>query len=98
MSYQIKFDEAQKQLLHLIEAAIQGEAVIIFNNDNQAVQLVPIKVPLRAPKFGSAKGLVEIANDFDEPLSDFFISKGVTPCPRKPPAKPTPSVAGWPKS
>ena len=71
MSRQIKVDQAQKQLLDLIEAALQGEDVFIFNDNDQAVQLVPVKVPIRIARFGSASGLVEMTNDFDEPLSDF---------------------------
>jgi antitoxin (DNA-binding transcriptional repressor) of toxin-antitoxin stability system len=71
LSYQVKFDEAQKQLLNLIEAAIQGEDVFIFKDNDQVVQLVPVKIPRRRAQFGSAKGLVEVSDDFDEPLSDF---------------------------
>jgi hypothetical protein len=32
---------------------------------------VPVKIPRRRAQFGSAKGLVEVSDDFDEPLSDF---------------------------
>ena len=35
------------------------------------VQLVPVAQSERRPRFGSAKGLIEIADDFDEPLEDF---------------------------
>lgn len=70
MVYQIKLDEAKARLLDLIEAAIKGEEVFILKDDQQAVQLVPVE-PLRQPKFGSAEGLIIIAEDFDAPLEDF---------------------------
>ncbi len=35
------------------------------------VQLVPVEPPKRQPQFGSAKGLIVMADDFDAPLADF---------------------------
>lgn len=32
---------------------------------------VPFKAAKRHPQFGSAQGLLEIADDFDDPLADF---------------------------
>jgi len=32
------------------------------------VQLVPIEPPKRRPQFGSARGLIVLAEDFDAPL------------------------------
>jgi antitoxin (DNA-binding transcriptional repressor) of toxin-antitoxin stability system len=71
MTYQVKLDEAKVRLLDLIEAAIRGEDVFILKDDYPAVQLVPVEPPKRHPQFGSAKGLVVIAEDFDTPLEDF---------------------------
>ena len=71
MIYQITLDEAKTQLLDLIEAAIKGDEVFILKNDQQAVQLIPSLPPKRQPQFGSAKGLIQIADDFDAPLEDF---------------------------
>ena len=69
--YQVKLDEARARLLTLINAAIEGENVFIFKDDQQVVQLVPVTPPLRHPQFGSAKGLIVMADDFDAPLEDF---------------------------
>jgi antitoxin (DNA-binding transcriptional repressor) of toxin-antitoxin stability system len=69
--YQVKLDDAKGRLLALINAAIRGEKVLIFKDDQQVVQLVPVAPPERHPQFGSAKGLVVIADDFDAPLKDF---------------------------
>ncbi|PIZ26007.1 MAG: prevent-host-death protein, partial [Chloroflexi bacterium CG_4_10_14_0_8_um_filter_57_5] len=35
------------------------------------VQLVPLKQMLRSRKAGSAKGMIQMADDFDAPLGDF---------------------------
>ena len=69
--HQVSLDEAKMHLLDLIETAIKGENVFIFKNAQQVVQLVPIEPPKRNPQFGSAKGLVTMADDFDAPLADF---------------------------
>ena len=69
--YQVKLEEAKNRLLTLINAAIKGEKVLIWTDDQQAVQIVPIAPPKRHPQFGSAKGLIAMADDFDAPLQDF---------------------------
>lgn len=71
MQYQIALDEAKVRLLDLIEAALKGDDVFILKDDQQAVQLIPVEPPRRQPKFGSAAGLIWIADDFDAPLEDF---------------------------
>lgn len=65
---QISIAEASKQLIELIEAAINGEEIIITQDERPIAKLVPFKQGRRA---GSAKGLVTISEDFDEPLEDF---------------------------
>ena len=65
MTYQVKLDEAKVPLLDLIEAAIRGENVLILKDDRPVVQLTPVEPPKRHPQFGSAKGLVVVAEDFD---------------------------------
>ncbi len=65
--YRVTFDEAQGKLLALINAAIEGEQVLIFTDDQEVVQLVPVIPPERYPQFGSAKGLIKVADDFDAP-------------------------------
>lgn len=63
--------EAQKNLPELVQSAIEGDEVIIWLNDKKHVQLIPVAHPKRNAKFGSAKGLIHIADDFDAPLEDF---------------------------
>lgn len=55
----------------VIEVAISGEEVVIKRDNQPAVKLVSASPVKRRPKFGSAKGLVKISEDFDEPLEDF---------------------------
>jgi antitoxin (DNA-binding transcriptional repressor) of toxin-antitoxin stability system len=66
----ITLKEAQAHLLDLIESALQGTTVLIAKDNQQIVQLVPVAQPMRR-QFGSAKGLIAIADDFDAPLADF---------------------------
>jgi len=68
---QVSLSEAQKRLLTLVDAAIQGETVLIVRDDEHTVQLVPVSSGKPVRKAGSAKGLVSIAADFEAPLSDF---------------------------
>jgi len=45
--------------------------VFILKDDHPVVQLVPLEPAKRHPQFGSATGLVVMAEDFDAPLEDF---------------------------
>jgi antitoxin (DNA-binding transcriptional repressor) of toxin-antitoxin stability system len=65
---QISIFEVSKNLPGLIEAVINGKEIIITKDDQPVVKLVPFK---RGRRAGSAKGLVTISDDFDEPLEDF---------------------------
>ncbi len=71
MIHQIDYEEAKISLYDLIESAINGEKIFIKTNNNFGVQLVPRELPKPKRQFGSAKGLIEIADDFDAPLDDF---------------------------
>lgn len=68
---QVKLDEAAAQLAALIDAAIRGEVVFITTDNQETVQLVLVKQARPPRRFGSAKGLIEMADDFDAPLDDF---------------------------
>jgi antitoxin (DNA-binding transcriptional repressor) of toxin-antitoxin stability system len=69
--HQIRLQEAETQLAKLIETAAGGEEVIITRSDGTSFKIVPMGVATAIPKFGSAKGLVRMSDDFDEPLEDF---------------------------
>lgn len=68
---QVSLVEAAASLSDLVRAAIDGEEVILLDGERPAIRLVPIPSikPDRQP--GSAKGLIWISDDFDEPLEEF---------------------------
>lgn len=61
--------EAESHLAELVAEAADGEEVVITRSDGASFKIVPVVGTL--PKFGSARGLVEMSEDFDEPLEDF---------------------------
>lgn len=67
----VNLDEPRSRLLELVDAAFGGERVIIGKDDEQLVQLVPVASTKKQRQFGSAKGLIKMAEDFDALLSDF---------------------------
>lgn len=72
MVHHVTIDEAQSDLRALIDAAVNGEVVLIARDGNQVVQLVPVPQAQHGrPQFGSGNGLIIMSDDFDEPLADF---------------------------
>lgn len=69
--HQVNIEEAKSHLPDLIDAAVNGEEVVIAKDDRHAVKLVPVSQSKPRPQFGSAKGLISMSDDFDEPLEDF---------------------------
>lgn len=70
---QVSLAEAQAKLADLVKAAVQGEEVVITQNNQPSVKLVPVQTPPKArPQFGNAKGVIlHMADDFNAPLQDF---------------------------
>lgn len=65
----VRLDDAQRRLPELIEQAARGEDVVISRGDGASFRLVP--VPEAVPVFGSARGRVEMRDDFDAPVDGF---------------------------
>lgn len=63
----VNLEEANNRLTALINAAMQGEQVLIVKDNQALVQLVPVT----RRQFGSAQGLLMISDDFDAPVADF---------------------------
>jgi antitoxin (DNA-binding transcriptional repressor) of toxin-antitoxin stability system len=59
------------QLPDLIDSVVNGEEVIFTHNNLPVAKLVAWPQPKPQPKFGSGKGLFEMADDFEAPLADF---------------------------
>ena len=69
--HQVSIEEAKSTLPDLIEAAVGGDEVFIAKDEQNIVRLVPVSGPKPIPQFGSAKGQIVMAEDFDAPLEDF---------------------------
>lgn len=57
-----------------LKRSLEGETIIICNHNVAVAEIVPIKKNIIKGKkihFGSARGKVKIAKDFDEPLKEF---------------------------
>lgn len=67
---QMSVEQAAIRLQELLEQVANGEHVVITRPDGSAFQLIALSERPK-PKFGSARGLVQIRDDFDEPLDDF---------------------------
>ncbi len=69
--HEVEIDRARKDLPQLIEEAMSGADVVITKDRRPLVRLVnAAEPPRRRRRSGSAKGLITIADDFDEPLDD----------------------------
>ena len=63
--------EAKAKLSQLIDAALQGDDVIISRRNTPLVKLTVLKKPAGRGRFGMFKGRIELSADFDEPLPEF---------------------------
>lgn len=68
---QVNVHQAKIQLSKLIQKVISGEEVVIAKHNKPVVKLVLVESVKTERKIGSAKGMVKISSDFDEPLEDF---------------------------
>jgi prevent-host-death family protein len=69
--HQIDLNQARQQLPELLDAAIRGEEIIITEDGLPLVKMLNATLSKPRPQFGSARGLITIPDDFDEPLEDF---------------------------
>ena len=68
----VELKQAKNQLNELWEAGLEGEEIIITENNEPVVKSSPVKLAKKPPcQPGSAAGKVGIADDFDAPLTDF---------------------------
>ena len=63
--------EAQTHLRELITDAIEGKLVIIHDEGEKIVRLVPVNPAKKGRRAGSARGQITLSPDFDAPLADF---------------------------
>lgn len=71
---QIALSEAQEKLPDLVAAVAGGEEIVITVDGKPAAKMTPA-APATSEKpkrvFGSARGMIHMADDFDAPLDDF---------------------------
>ncbi len=77
MSTTVTVQEAKAQLSELIHLAEQGEEIIIAQDDEAKVKLVPV-LPKNIGKrvFGEYRGKIRMSEDFNDPLpNDFWFGR-----------------------
>ncbi|MEO7337825.1 MAG: type II toxin-antitoxin system prevent-host-death family antitoxin [Caldimonas sp.] len=72
---QVNILEAKNQLSKLVKAALDGEDVIIANHGKPMVRLVKLAGAPKKRGYGSWKGLVTLAPDWDSPSTNAAIAK-----------------------
>ena len=68
---QLDITQVKSDISELLDLAIQGEEIVITQDDKPVAKISPIVPVLRSLKRGSAKGKIQMSDDFDEPLEDF---------------------------
>jgi prevent-host-death family protein len=67
----IDVTQAQQHLSELIDQTLSGDEVVITKGGTPIIKLVDVSKHKKQRQFGTAKGLIKIADDFDGPLEDF---------------------------
>ena len=68
---QVEISELPQHIASLLAAVGEWEEVILTRDNRPVTKLVQIQPRRPRRKAGSAKGLIKMAADFDEPLADF---------------------------
>jgi prevent-host-death family protein len=63
--------EAKTQFSKLVRRAEAGEEIVVRRGREPVARIVPLRKRGGVHGFGSMKGEIRIAEDFDEPLEDF---------------------------
>ncbi len=69
--HELALKDAELRLAELVAEAASGEEVVITRDDGATFQIVPVVPTEPRPRYGSARGLIEMGDDFDAPLEDF---------------------------
>lgn len=66
----VEVADAAGCLVELITLVSEGVEVILTRNGEAVARIIPAAAPIASRRFGSARGLIEMAEDFDAPLDD----------------------------
>lgn len=67
----VDLKQAQSRLEELVGEAALGEEVILTREGQPVAKIIPVIQPVARRHFGSAKGLIRMRPNFDEPLENF---------------------------
>jgi prevent-host-death family protein len=70
----VNIHEAKTQFSRLVDAAANGEEIIIAKAGKPTARLVPLERVKTKRRFGALKGKIRIGDDFDAPLPDDLIA------------------------
>lgn len=68
---QVNIHEAKTNFSKLVKLVIEGEEITIAHDHVPVAKLVRIAHADRKRKLGSAKDIIHVSEDFDQPLVDF---------------------------
>lgn len=66
----VAIEQANMNFLRLIDEVVLGKHIVITRNNIPVAEIVPVSHPKPTPTFGSAKGLIRMAENFDAPIED----------------------------
>lgn len=92
---QVNVHEAKTHLSRLLQRVEQGEDVVIARAGKPVAKLVAFKEERKTRKFGSMRGQIVVADDFDDALPHDLLALfyGEVEPPEPPPGHPRPPVA-----
>jgi prevent-host-death family protein len=67
----IDIEQAKASLGDLLDAAARGQEIILTRDAQPIAKIVAFAHERPRPRFGSARGRIQVADDFDAPLADF---------------------------
>jgi len=68
---QVNIHEAKTNLSKLIDKVLKGESVVISKSNKPVVKLVLVDELKTKRSIGTAKGVIKISDDFNEPIDEF---------------------------
>jgi prevent-host-death family protein len=72
---QLNLYDAKTRLSELVEAASQGETVVIAKAGRPLAKLGPVDGPRKRLRLGLMKGSISIGRDFDAPLAESILDE-----------------------
>lgn len=67
----IDFAQAEAHVSELLGRVQAGEEILVTRADVPVARIMPAGPQQKRPRFGAAKDLLRVSDDFDEPLADF---------------------------